>query len=285
MRVRYSFSSRHTRAAALPSKPKTPIPAIVKEVIRISDIVLEVLDARFIDETRNKELEKLIFEEGKKIIYVLNKADLVNISELIKSGMLDKLKPYVLISCKTKYGIKDLRTRIKIEAKKVKHAVRKQIGIIGYPNTGKSSLINVIASGGRAKTSAHAGFTRGMHKIRLAKDILLLDTPGVMPEKEAPAHKTAHAKKLSIIGVKTFDRAKNPDFIVSELMKENPGVFEKFYKVNAKGDAEKLIEALGKRKKFLAKKGEIDIDRTARAILKDWQFGKIRAKKKRKTTF
>ena len=200
----------------------------------------------------------------------------MDVDELKKNIDLEGLKPYVLVSCKTKNGIRELRTRIKIEAKKLKQERNTHIGIIGYPNTGKSSIINAIAGGGRAKTASESGFTKGMQKIRLAKGVLLLDTPGVMPEKEAPAHRTADAKKLSFIGVKTFDRAKNPEFIVFELMKEYPGVFEKFYGIDAKGDSEKLIEEYGKRNKFLAKGGSVNVDRAARAILKDWQFGKIR---------
>jgi len=276
MRVRYSFSSRHTGTIANTNKHRIPIPKMVKEVIRISDIVLEVLDARFIEETRNRELERMILDNGKKIIFVLNKADLIDVVELKKNIDLEGLKPYVLVSCRTRNGIRELRTRIKIEAKRMKQERSTHIGIIGYPNTGKSSIINVIAGGGRAKTASEAGFTKGMQKIRLAKGVLLLDTPGVMPEKEAPAHRTEHAKKLSFIGVKTFDRAKNPEFIVFELMKENPGVFEKFYGIDANGDSEKLIEEFGRKNKFLAKGGSVNIDRAARAILKDWQFGKIR---------
>ena len=255
---------------------RKPIPGLVREIIRISDIVLEVLDARFIEETRNRELERLILESGKKIIFVLNKADLVNVAELKRNIDLEGLKPYVLVSCRTKMGIGELRTRIKIESKRMKQERSTNIGIIGYPNTGKSSLINVIAGGGRARTAAESGFTKGMQKIRLAKGILLLDSPGVMPEREAPAHKTEHAKKLSMIGVKTFDRAKNPEFIVFEIMKEHPGVFEKFYNIDAGGDSEKLIEEFGKRNKFLLKGGKINIDRAARMILRDWQFGKIK---------
>jgi len=276
MRVRYSFSSRHTGTIANTNKHRIPIPKMVKEVIRISDIVLEVLDARFIEETRNRELERMILDLGKKIIFVLNKADLIDVAELKKNIDLEGLKPYVLVSCRTREGIRELRTRIKIEAKRMKQERNTHIGIIGYPNTGKSSLVNVIAGGGRAKTASESGFTKGMQKIRLAKGVLLLDTPGVMPEKEAPAQRTEHAKKLSFIGVKTFDRAKNPEFVVFELMTEHPGVFEKYYGIDADGDSEKLIEEFGRKNKFLAKGGSVNIDRAARAILKDWQFGKIR---------
>ncbi len=279
MRVRYSFSSRHTGTIDSTNVHKIPVPALVREVIRISDIVLEVLDARFINETRNKELERMVLDLGKKIVFVLNKADLVNVQELKQSGKLEELMPYVFISAKTRIGVKELRTRIKIEAKRMKQEKTTHIGIIGYPNTGKSSIINVLAGGGHARTAAEAGFTKGMQKIRLAKGILLLDTPGVMPEKEAPAHQTPHAKKLSLIGVKTFDKVKNPELVVFQIMKAYPGVLEKFYGIEAEGDSEKLIEELGRKYKFLAKGGKIDSDRAARMILRDWQFGKIKIEK------
>src|SRR3989304_3745068 len=157
MRIRYSFSSRHTRTIDLTNRHRIPIPQMVKEVIRTSDIILEVLDARFIDETRNKELEEMILELGKKIIFVLNKADLVDSAVLKKSGKLDELKPYILLSCRTKLGRGDLRTRIKIEAKSMKQERPTHIGIIGYPNTGKSSIINLLSGRGSAGTASESG--------------------------------------------------------------------------------------------------------------------------------
>jgi hypothetical protein len=257
-------------------KQRKPVPAIVKEIIGISDIVLEILDARFIEKTRNRDIEDFVHELGKKLIFVLNKADLANLDELKNNGKLEEVKPYVLFSCKTNMGRGDLRTLIKIESKRMKQKRKTHVGIIGYPNTGKSSIINLLAGRNAARTAAESGFTRGLQKIRLAKGILLLDTPGVMPEKEAPAHKLEHLKKLSIIGVQTYDKVKNPEFIVSELMKLHKGIFEKFYGIEANGDAEKLIDELGKRYNFLARGGKIDADRAARMILKDWQMGKIK---------
>ena len=62
--------------------------------------------------------------------------------------------------------------------------------------------------------------------------------------------------------------------VVSNLMKQYPSI-ENFYGVKADGDAEILIEQVGKKKHFLVKGGEVDADRTARLILKDFQEGKI----------
>jgi ribosome biogenesis GTPase A len=128
VRVRYSFGSRHTGNIGNIRKQKEKFPSVVKKVIDISDIILEVLDARFVDKTRNFEIEDLIRAKGKKIIYVFNKADLVEMEDLKKDL---KIKPYVFVSCKTGYGAKDLRDRIKIEAKRVEGTrERIQVGIM-----------------------------------------------------------------------------------------------------------------------------------------------------------
>ena len=80
------------------------------------------------------------------------------------------------------------------------------------------------------------------------------------------------------IGARDFDRVKNPENVVADLMVKYPNVIEKYYHldVDAKGDPEILIEILGRKKSFLKKGDQVDIDRTCRLILRDWQAGKIR---------
>ncbi len=277
MRVRYSFSSRRTRLIDPNNSHAIAFPKIVKEVIRISDVVLEVLDARFIEKTRNLELETLVNEMGKKLIYVINKADLADQEQIHSTIKQINLFPYVVISCKSPQGRKNLRERIKIEIKRlhVSHA-KAHVGIIGYPNTGKSTLINVLAGGGRSRAAAEAGFTKGMHKIRFSKDILIIDTPGVIAPEDAPATQKEDLQKTAEVGVKMFSSVKNPEIIVVHLMKDHAKIIESFYKIESMGDAEVLLDELGKRNHFLKKKGVIDHDRAARLVLKDWQTGKIR---------
>src|SRR4030042_2166696 len=104
------------------------------------DIILEILDARFPKEMQNKEIEKLIKDKGKKVIYVLNKSDLTRKRD-------KSLNPRVFVSCKNRKGINELRDKIKQEAAKFKSTGdfnRVHVGIVGYPNTGKSSLINLL---------------------------------------------------------------------------------------------------------------------------------------------
>ncbi|PIN77363.1 GTPase [Candidatus Woesearchaeota archaeon CG10_big_fil_rev_8_21_14_0_10_34_12] len=278
MRVRYSFSSRKTgRARAEKTcQHRKPFPKLVLEVIKTSDIIIEVLDARFIEESRNIESEELIKNSEKKIIFVFNKADLADITKVMQKIELHSLKPYVFVSCKRREGIGKLRKLIKIDVSRLGIKGRKvNVGVIGYPNTGKSSLINVLLGRASARKAAEAGFTKGIQKLKLTDDILILDTPGVIPEEETGTEKEKYIKQAKI-GVRTADRAKDPEMIVSELVKEYPSI-EKFYNIESNRDSEVLIEKLGRKRNFLIKGGKIDVDRTARLILKDFQEGRIEA--------
>lgn len=276
MRVRYSFSSRRTRTIDSHSQHRSEFPAIVGEMLNKCEIILEILDARFIGETRNLELEREILARNKKIIYVLNKIDLAD-KQKVKSEIQEKnLVPYILVSCKERIGVGNLRERIKIEAKKIKYFPKVNIGVIGYPNTGKSSLINVLTGTSAAKTAAEPGFTKGIQKVRLSKNLFILDTPGVIPERRYSMQDTKKMAEHAKVSARGYDKVKEPEFVVHELMQQYPGLLEKFYNINAKGSSEEIIEQLGRKKHFLLKGNNVDTDRTARLILKDWQDGKIK---------
>ena len=152
------------------------------------------------------------------------------------------------------------------------------IAVLGVPNVGKSSLINYLAGTKAASTSQQAGHTRGIQKIKLAKELFLLDTPGVIPQDEYIAATPGELNMRTEIGVKTYDTVKDPEFVVSKLMQEHSKLFDVFYSIVAEGDAEILLEALGTRHHLLKKGGVVDHERTARMVLKAWQEGKIRSK-------
>jgi hypothetical protein len=279
MRVRYSFSSRRTGHLENIRKQKAKYPMLAEKVVRMSDIVLEILDSRFIKETRNPEMEKKIEKEKKKIIYVFNKSDLVDIKKISEEDKM--LNPKVFVSCTERKGIKELRNKIKALSSKVENPNDKilnkiTVGVIGYPNTGKSSVINLLTGKSSAGIGADAGFTKSIQKLRLNSEIVLLDTPGVIPGKEYSTSDNKTWARNAKVGARSYGQVKSPEVVVADLMKEYPNVFDNFYGIPTSGDSEILIEELGRKKGFLNKGNKVDEDKTARFILKDWQSGKIK---------
>jgi len=285
MKPRYSFSSRRTRNVENIRKQKQKYPELTRKIIEDSDIILEILDARFIEETRNKEVEEVLTREKKKIIYVINKSDLID-----KRPSQD-FYPYVFVSCVQRKGVKELRDLIKRLAKTIqkvktsgipstssqgKEEDRVNVGIIGYPNTGKSSLINLLIGKNSAKTAAEAGFTKGLQKLKLSPGIVLIDSPGIIPENQYSEVKKDKISQYTKLGGRSYSQVKDPDLVVSDLIKEFPEVFQNFYNIDVESDQENFIENLGIKKGLLKKGGEVDEDKVARIILRDWQEGKIK---------
>ena len=241
---------------------------IVEEVIKQSDIVIEVLDARFPYESRNKEVEKNIKNRHKKLIYVLNKSDLID-------GFIDDIQldfePYVFVSSKKNLGTTKLRKLIisLIEKKPV------QIGIVGYPNTGKSSLINVLKQRKSAKTSPKPGFTRGMQKIKIMEGIYLFDTPGVIPQREN------NLMKHMLLNIKDVTTLKDPDVIahriITEFLHKDKKALETLYNIKIEtSNPQEVLEMIALKFNWLVKGGGPNIDITSRRVIQDWQNGKLK---------
>ncbi len=278
MKIKHTSHTRIKKLANI-KKQRGKYPILAERIVHMSDIILEILDARFITETRNFEIENQIKAENKRIIYVCNKTDLIDMKKINKEEIA--LSPKVFVSCKQKRGIKELRNKIKILSTKTEKPVdellgKVTVGVVGYPNSGKSSIINLLIGKKTAGTASEAGFTKGIQKVKLTKEIQLLDSPGIIPNKEYSGSKQRAISKHTKLSARSYSQVKNPEIIVSDLMKEFPSVFEDFYKIEAKGDSEILIEKLGKQKSFLKKGNKVNEDKTARMIIRDWQEGKIR---------
>jgi len=235
---------------------------IAKQIVRNADVVLEVLDARFPNITRITRLEKMAKE---KLILVINKADLVSNKTLDKIRTEFKNSKYVLVSSLNSKNIGELIRLIRNKGK---------VAVIGYPNTGKSALINRLSSGGRAKTSSESGFTRGKQMISGKGGIMLMDTPGIVPFEDRDEI------RLGLVSGISPSKLENPDLVATKLIymfrKNNPLEFEKFYGVDMSLDSYTILLEIGKKRHMLLKKGEIDERRAAISVLVDWHKGKIK---------
>jgi len=235
----------------------------VNQVIRTADIIIEVLDARSIDETRNSEIEMKVHKSGKKLLFVINKCDLADKKKL--EEIKKSLKPSVFISSTEHLGTTILKKKI-LEMSRGENVI---VGILGYPNVGKSSLINALSGRGAARTSSESGYTKGMQKIRVDNKIVVLDTPGVFPSKEKDTEK--YGKTGSI----DYATIKEPELVAIRLIESEMSLFKKHFGV-AGEDAEEVLEHIAIKYKKLAKGGKLDLDKTGRFVLKEWQKGKVK---------
>jgi hypothetical protein len=247
---------------------------IVDRVIYESDILLEVVDARMPNLTRNKKVENKIRRKRKFLILVMNKSDLI--TEKMRMSFLRnfKSKEIIFVTCKQRIGISKLRDMISRLARKKRYWNNIKVGVVGYPNTGKSSVINALVGRSVAKTSPIAGVTRGVQWIKGEGNIMFLDTPGVIPLDEKDETEQA------LMSIRDPNKLVNPDLaamrIIQLFLDNNKESLEKFYdvKINHDDTFEILLE-IGKRKNFLKKGGKVDEIRTALTIIRDWQKGNL----------
>jgi len=247
---------------------------MVKDVISRADIVLEIIDARFPDETRNKEVERDIERAKKPFIFVLNKCDLVpkEILERTKSR-LSKIAPTVFVSCKDRFGTTMLLHKIL----EIAHIQGRDtlVGVIGYPNTGKSTVINVLAGRHKAGTSPISGYTKGVQLVKAeGTHIMLIDTPGVIPLDENDQY------LQGVLAMKDATNLKDPIGVAMKIIErcftKNRTALESFYKVSLEGlDSYDALLVIGKACNFLKKKGEVDETRAAVRLINDWQKGQL----------
>lgn len=247
---------------------------VVDKVIYKSDILLEVVDARMPDLTRNRRAERKIRKSGKYFILVMNKSDLI--TKRMKMDFLQKTKAkeVVFVSCKKRIGISKLKNMISGLAKKKRSWEKVKVGVVGYPNTGKSTIINTVIGKSVAKTSPVAGMTRGVQWIKWKDNIMFLDTPGVIPFNEKDETMQA------VMSVIDPGKLVNPDFaamkIIGLFLDSNKKSLEKFYDVEIDtGDTFEVLLKIGKRKNFIKKGGKVDEVRAALKIVRDWQNGKL----------
>jgi len=263
----------------------------------MSDVILEVLDARDPLGSRSPTIEKQILslDPNKKIILVLNKIDLIPRENVMKwLGFLRDEYPTIVFKSTTQKQKKQLG-RNKVPATKVNNTsentclgadtliqllknysrsfnIKKSIcvGIIGFPNVGKSSLINSLKRHRAVNVGARPGVTRSLAEVSLDKDITLVDCPGIifatdMSESDAALRNCINFQQIEncILPVQA---------ILNRCSRER---LSQIYKIPIFDSPTQFLQNVATRRGRIGRGGVPDIEAAAQLVLNDWNIGRI----------
>ncbi|NPA38766.1 MAG: GTPase RsgA [Candidatus Nanohaloarchaeota archaeon] len=245
--------------------------SIAKKVLSDADVVFEVVDARIPNETRNKVIEDLAKERNKELYIIVNKIDLVP-KEFLKEikENLTKDYPLILFSAHKRLGLKELNRIIKELAKRNKLI---KIGVLGYPNVGKSSIINTLKKKKVATTSPKPGMTRGQQLVKLDRNVYLIDTPGIITLE----YQDDLALKGSYLPEKLEQPIETAIKLLDKIIEKHPKSIKELYKIEPSEDSYQTLIKIGEKLNYKISGGEIDLDRTAKKLLWDWIKGNLKA--------
>ena len=263
----------------------------IEEQIKTVDLVVETADARIPSASRNPELQKLV--SHKPHILVLCKSDLADpeVTRLwIESA--GKVTGQGALACDTQKP-RDIKAVAELIAELAAPAVDRQVArglkgrwpkamVIGIPNTGKSTLINQLTGGNRAKTENKPGVTRSISWVRSAEHKLeLLDTPGVLWANLGAEQQRIHLAATGAIKDSVLDLEEVAYKSFLELLGLYPDMMRERYKLTEE-DLEQLeqdpwlvYEAAARHMGCIRSGGKVDSERFANFYLSDLRSGRI----------
>lgn len=259
----------------------------IQSSLKLVDAVAEIIDARIPVSSRNPDLAKLV--QNKPRVILLNKCDMAN--QTATKMWIDYFKNQNLVAipvdCKSGRGLDKFAPAVntvmshKIARLKEKGMVNPtiRIMIVGIPNVGKSSFINKMVKKNRAKVEDRPGVTRGNQWYTIAKNLEMLDTPGVLwpkfDDKTVGEHLafTGAVKDqildIELLAVRLLDFIKElkPADFITRFKLENE------YIENI--DSYELLKMIGKKRGMLVSGGEIDTERAAIMLLDEFRSAKL----------
>lgn len=260
---------------------------LIKENLSLVDCVVEILDARIPFSSKNPEMDKLV--NGKPRMFLLNKSDLADSN--VTNQWIDYYKNLGIsavlpIDCKSGKGIKSFLPTLKSQVlndlisrreSKGMVGIPLKIMIVGIPNVGKSSFINRMAGGKRAKVEDRPGVTRTKQWVRFGENVEMLDMPGVLWPKfedQTVAHKLAFtgAVKDDVIDLETLSM-----MLLENISQSYPKSLVERYKIEISptDDGMVLLQKIGKKRGMLISGGEVNMERASIMVMDEFRGGKL----------
>ena len=251
----------------------------IKERMSRVDMVIEVLDARLPFSSINPMVEQL--RACNPALKILNKADLAD--DQITQAWVQ----YFAQQVNTKVVVLSSQNKLS-EVKRLQHIcqalVPHRVGadkpiramILGVPNVGKSTLLNIILQRKIAKVADTPGVTKSQQRVELASGMVLYDTPGLMwpkIENEASGFRLALS---GAIGINAYDIEEVAWFALETLRSHYPNLLRQRYDLSELDqDTQLLLENIGRQRGAVLAGNKIDYIRTAEMIVHDFRQGHI----------
>lgn len=257
---------------------------LVRDNLKLVDVVVELLDARIPFSSKNPDIDKLA--GNKPRVVILNKSDLADRSKLDRWIKYYKDRGIKAIPIDTMKGvglnklIDECKNVTKEKMDSLKEKGRKErpirIMIVGVPNVGKSSIINKLTGRKSTVTGDKPGVTKGKQWVRLKGNLELLDTPGILwPKFEdqdvALNLAFSRAIKDEILDIETLALK-----LIGKLMDIEPDKLKTRYKLEELGHSDiETMDMIGRKRGFITGRKELDYTRIATTVLNEFREGKI----------